>query len=162
MKIITKIKFWLVLLSVVPILGVSAYTIQKGDTLTAISRKLGISVEELKEKNNIVNPNLIYEGQIIETESLGGDITPNKVIKFLNQLKDVSVSSPSGGELLGYDSTQSLWTNTSTIGTLSFSCNLLPSSNNAYTLGSPSLLWAGLYTDDLFVNSIVSSSLSVQ
>lgn len=38
------------------------YTIQQGDTLSGISKKTGISVEELCRVNNIKNPNLIKAG----------------------------------------------------------------------------------------------------
>ena len=35
------------------------YEIQPGDTLTSISRKLGVSIDYLVEKNDIPNPNYI-------------------------------------------------------------------------------------------------------
>lgn len=38
------------------------YTIRYGDTLTGISQKYGVSIEELVELNDIQNPNLIYAG----------------------------------------------------------------------------------------------------
>ena len=38
------------------------YTVNKGDTLYSISRKLGVSLETLIYKNNISNPNKIREG----------------------------------------------------------------------------------------------------
>ena len=41
------------------------YIVRKGDTLWAISRKFGVTVNYLASKNNIKNPNLIYIGQII-------------------------------------------------------------------------------------------------
>ena len=41
------------------------YTVQKGDTLTKIARKYGVTVDYLVELNNISNPNLIYPGQKI-------------------------------------------------------------------------------------------------
>ena len=39
------------------------YTVKSGDTLTAIAKKFGTSVDALVQKNNIKNPNLIYVGQ---------------------------------------------------------------------------------------------------
>lgn len=45
------------------------YTVQKGDTLCSISKKcLGDSgkYKEIANKNNIVNPNLIYPGQVLQ------------------------------------------------------------------------------------------------
>lgn len=35
------------------------YEIQPGDTLTSISKKLGVSIDYLVEKNNIKDPNFI-------------------------------------------------------------------------------------------------------
>ena len=39
------------------------YTVKSGDTLSAIAKKFGTSVDALVQKNNIKNPNLIYVGQ---------------------------------------------------------------------------------------------------
>ena len=39
------------------------YTVQKGDTLTAIAAKYNTTVKEIVAKNNIKNPNKIYVGQ---------------------------------------------------------------------------------------------------
>lgn len=47
------------------------YTVKRGDTLSGIAKKYGVSVQQLINANNIKNPNLIYVGQIltIPTES---------------------------------------------------------------------------------------------
>lgn len=47
------------------------YTVKKGDTLSSIAKKYGITVEQLINVNNIRNPNLIYIGQVLKipTES---------------------------------------------------------------------------------------------
>lgn len=42
------------------------YTVQTGDTLTAIARKFGTTVNKLKKLNDIPNANLIYTGQKIK------------------------------------------------------------------------------------------------
>lgn len=42
--------------------GEEWYTIQKGDTLTAISKKFKTTVKKLVSLNNIKNPDLIYAG----------------------------------------------------------------------------------------------------
>lgn len=39
------------------------YTVQRGDTLSAIARKYGTSVSKIAKDNGIKNPNLIYPGQ---------------------------------------------------------------------------------------------------
>lgn len=40
-----------------------SYIVKSGDTLTAIAKKYGTTVDALVKKNNIKNPNLIYTGQ---------------------------------------------------------------------------------------------------
>lgn len=42
-----------------------AYTIRRGDTLFSIGRRYGVMVQQLVEHNNIVNPNLIFAGEVI-------------------------------------------------------------------------------------------------
>lgn len=39
------------------------YTIKRGDTLSAIARKYGVSIQSIVELNNIANPNLIFAGE---------------------------------------------------------------------------------------------------
>lgn len=39
------------------------YTIRRGNTLTYIAQKYGVSVESLVRLNNIKNPNLIFTGE---------------------------------------------------------------------------------------------------
>lgn len=41
------------------------YTIQKGDTLSSIARKLGASVEDIKNANHISDPGKLYVGKTI-------------------------------------------------------------------------------------------------
>lgn len=45
--------------------GKTYYTIRRGDTLSLIARRYGISVQNLVEWNNIQNPNLIFPGQTL-------------------------------------------------------------------------------------------------
>lgn len=51
--------------SIETIIEDSKYTVVKGDTLTSIAFKLGVSVDHLVNINKINNPNLIYPGQIL-------------------------------------------------------------------------------------------------
>ncbi len=44
------------------------YKIKKGDTLTAIARKYGTTINKLKTLNNIKNANMIYAGQTIRVK----------------------------------------------------------------------------------------------
>lgn len=41
------------------------YTVQQGDTLSAIASRYGTTVQEIVDINGIANPNLIYPGQIL-------------------------------------------------------------------------------------------------
>ncbi len=50
------------------------YTVHSGDSLTSIARKFGITVETLVRLNNIVNPHLIYTGQIIQISTVPGAV----------------------------------------------------------------------------------------
>ena len=69
------------------------YTIKKGDTLSAISKKLNIPIKKLVEQNNIADPNKIYAGSklkyndtkkgysgaalIIQKKEQGGEVVYN-------------------------------------------------------------------------------------
>lgn len=44
-------------------MGKTYYTIRRGDTLSGISRRYGVSVQNIVSWNNIQNPDLIYPGQ---------------------------------------------------------------------------------------------------
>jgi LysM repeat protein len=46
--------------------GYTNYVVQPGDTLNSIGRKFGVSWVEIAEANGIVNPNLIYAGQVLK------------------------------------------------------------------------------------------------
>lgn len=39
------------------------YTVKRGNTLTYIANRFGVSIESIVKLNNIVNPNLIYTGE---------------------------------------------------------------------------------------------------
>lgn len=43
-----------------------SYTVKKGDTLSAIAKAMGVSVDELAAYNGISNPNVISVGQVIK------------------------------------------------------------------------------------------------
>ena len=46
--------------------GVIYYTVQEGDTLTSIAQKYDTTVHEITVTNSIVNPNLIYVGEVLK------------------------------------------------------------------------------------------------
>ena len=49
-----------------PVLQNNYYTVQRGDTLSGIARRYGVTVQYLAKLNGIRNPNLIYPGQFIK------------------------------------------------------------------------------------------------
>lgn len=49
--------------------SIATYTVQSGDTLSAIAEKFGTSYSTLAALNNISNPNLIYVGQVLNLNS---------------------------------------------------------------------------------------------
>ena len=52
--------------TVTGISNIIKYTVQPGDTLWKISLKFGVTVQQIAEKNNIINVNLIYPNEVIE------------------------------------------------------------------------------------------------
>ena len=52
-------------LSPIPKNSYSTYTVQRGDNLSRIARRFGVTVNYLVSANNIQNPNLIFPGQIL-------------------------------------------------------------------------------------------------
>lgn len=52
----------------------STYTVVAGDTLSAIAKKYGTTVNQLVALNNIANPNLIYVGQVLK---INGNVSSN-------------------------------------------------------------------------------------
>ena len=61
--------------------GMISYTVQKGDNLTKIATRYGVTVNAIVVANNIVNPNLIYPGQVlvIPANPSGGTIDNSKI-----------------------------------------------------------------------------------
>jgi LysM repeat protein len=45
--------------------GEQTYTVQRGDYLSVIARRYGVTLEELTAANGLANPNLISEGQVL-------------------------------------------------------------------------------------------------
>jgi LysM repeat protein len=49
-----------------PIVIAQTYTVQYGDSLSGIAKRFGVDTRELARINNIVNPNLIHVGQVLQ------------------------------------------------------------------------------------------------
>lgn len=54
----------------------TSYTVQPGDTLSAIARQFDTTVQAIVEANNIANPNLIHVGQVLTIPGEGGPPGP--------------------------------------------------------------------------------------
>ncbi len=48
------------------------YTVQRGDTLNAIARRFGVTVQAIMSASGISNPNLIFVGQVLTIPGAGG------------------------------------------------------------------------------------------
>jgi LysM repeat protein len=69
-----KQRHWLTAVLLTVVMGVwlalavfanTTYTVVRGDTLSSIARRFNVTTQALVEANNIVNPNLIYVGQVL-------------------------------------------------------------------------------------------------
>jgi LysM repeat protein len=58
----------------------TTYVVQRGDTLGAITARHGTTVNELVSLNSLMNPNLIYVGQVLEIPGPGATPTPSSSV----------------------------------------------------------------------------------
>lgn len=71
------------------------YTVKSGDTLTAIARKHGTTVEALVASNGIKNKNLIYVGQVLQiptketTKPVNNNPVYNALVTCLDAIEDL-------------------------------------------------------------------------
>ncbi len=76
----------------------TTYTVQRGDTLDSISRKLGISIEELAERNGIRNKSRIRVGQQLAlpepSEPPAPEATPSSPAPESSAAPDVPAAAP--------------------------------------------------------------------
>ena len=73
MKVVVAVVAALVMVTAV---YASTYQVRKGDTLYGIARQYKITVNDIVVANNIANPNLIYEGQVLEIPDGTSDPEP--------------------------------------------------------------------------------------
>lgn len=65
------------------------YTVKKGDTLSAIAKKYGTTVDNLVKLNNIKDKNLIYVGQVL---TISGKKVTNKSTKTKTTTKKATIT----------------------------------------------------------------------
>lgn len=74
------------------------YTVKKGDTLSGIAAKYGVTVNRIVEANGIKNPNLIYAGQVLKIPT-GEDV---KTYLTVNTQKDgLNMRATPNGTIIG-------------------------------------------------------------
>lgn len=59
---------------------VSTYTVRRGDTLSRISQRFGVSVEWLVKQNRLRHPDLLHPGQKLVVKPLKGTVTPDRPV----------------------------------------------------------------------------------
>lgn len=77
------------------------YTVVAGDTLSAIAARFGTTVTALVQANNIVNPNLIYVGQVLNIPGGTGTPQPQPQPTAEPQPQPQPQPQPTGGFALG-------------------------------------------------------------
>jgi len=75
---------------------ISSYTVGKGDTMSGIAHRYGVSVAEIMALNNISNQNKIIVGQKL---AIPGKISESKSVKKSTSVKRSSVPVPAGGNV---------------------------------------------------------------
>ena len=75
-----------------PFASAETIIVQRGDTLSKLARTYGTTVAALADANGIANPNLIYEGQLLEVGALGASI-PTVVAVYTDSLASRITSS---------------------------------------------------------------------
>ncbi len=56
-----------------PSTGATTYTVQRGDILSRIAQRFGVTVSEIVAANGIANPSLIFAGQVLTIPAGGSD-----------------------------------------------------------------------------------------
>jgi LysM repeat protein len=77
------------------------HTVVKGDTLWAISRKYGVTVEHIKQLNGLTS-NLIHPDQVLLIKENGENTAPSKLVSHgdLRQ-KQIALTFDAGGDIAG-------------------------------------------------------------
>jgi LysM repeat protein len=72
------------------------YVVQRGDSLSKIAARFGVTLQSLISTNNLINPNLIYAGQVLVIPATGGPVVPPPVRTYTvrpgDQLRFIAAS----------------------------------------------------------------------
>jgi len=139
--------------------GDNAYIVKSGDSLYSISRKYGVSVDDIKRANNL-NTNLLQIGQRLKIPSSQDESYINYVVKSGDSLYSIARK---------YDTTVSEIMNVNNLKTnlLSIGQKLLIPNKNVYVVKSGDSLWSiakkyNTTVDDIKnKNNLTSNILSI-
>ena len=135
--------------------GEQTYNVQSGDTLYSIARRFGLTVDELKEKNNLISDELSI-GQILEVGNNEIEI-PTEEVSYIVQSGDNLYSiarkyNVSLDELMEYNN---LKTNLLSIGqVIKIPGENINNVSNLYIVQSGDSLWSIAKKFDTTVDSI--------
>jgi LysM repeat protein len=77
--------------------GGTTYVVQRGDYLSLIAQRFGVSLSALMNANGIVNPNLIFVGQVLTIPGTGGTPLPTPVPTTTATPRPTSTATPPAG-----------------------------------------------------------------
>ncbi|MFV0250399.1 MAG: LysM peptidoglycan-binding domain-containing protein [Bacilli bacterium] len=152
-------------LNYVPIASDNIYIVKSGDSLWSIAKSLGVTVDELKEYNNLTT-NALSIGQVIQIPTIK-EVVGTYVVKSGDTLYSIAkYFNLSVDELV---SMNNLVSNTLSIGQVLKVTNTVPSTEteNIYTVKSGDNLYSiaasnGISVSDLMAyNNLTSTSLSI-
>lgn len=116
------------------------YTVQSGDSLWSISKKFGITVDELKQANNLTS-NLLSIGQNLYIPSKETNVTTNEYVVVKGDTL-YGIASKFGTTVDNLKSINNLTTDSLAIGQILKIPNAEESNTNTYTVKSGDTLYA--------------------
>ena len=145
--------------------GSNYYTVQSGDSLWSISKKFGISVDELKQANNLTS-NLLSIGQNLYIPNKETDVTTSEYVVSKGDTL-YGIAQKFGTTVDNLKSINNLTTDSLAIGQILKIPSEKVSTTNTYTVKSGDTLYgiAGKYNttvDELkSLNNLTSNTLSI-
>ena len=144
----------------------NAYTVKAGDSLWNISKKYGITVNELKKLNNLTSDNLSI-GQVLRVPSSESGVTPTGSTYTVKKGDSLwKIANSYGTTVTNLKSLNNLKTDNLSIGQVLLVPNNIPVANT-YTVKSGDSLWSiarkyGTTVDTLKrLNGLTSNLLSI-
>ncbi len=92
-----------------PPTGGTTYVVQRGDYLSLIAQRFGVSLSALMSANGIVNPNLIFVGQVLTIPGSGSGGTPAPTPAPTSTPGPTPTPPPTGGTTYVVQRGDTLW-----------------------------------------------------